>query len=1196
MGHPAPRHGRLFLLLFVFASSSTVVAAIGSENVVRYGRDVRPILSDRCFQCHGMDPGHRFADLRLDTSEGATAVRDGGAALVPGDPEASELWRRITSEDPAWQMPPPGSNRKPLAAEERDLIRRWIEDGAEYESHWAFTPPRRPAPPEVAPHPIDAFILAELHARGLQPSPPVELELALRRLFLDLTGLPPTPEELDAFLADIDAGDPDEVWSRWIDRLFAEEPYRSRYAERLASPWLDQARYADTNGIHMDAGRQMWLWRDWVLAAYRDNLPFDRFLIEQLAGDQLPEATVQQIVASGFNRNHVITDEGGAIDAEYLVEYAADRVETTSSVFLGVTMRCARCHDHKFDPFTQEDYFRLFDFFHSNDEPGLYSQRPDPKRAFEPFLEVPTEQQLARREELEAEREQIEAQLAEPTVEEQAALEEFLIGATGHFGLRHEHATVIEASSREGATLTVLEDGSVLAGGSNPDRDVHDLRLRVDGTDLRLLQLDVLGHESLPDGKPGRAENGNAVLTGFEVEVVSVADPNQRRRLELDWLWASREQRNGPFNLEGTLDDDPASVWAIQSHELDGDVVALFGTAEPFGYEGGTELHVRLGYESIYARHTFGRVRLGVASLAPEAREELPVRLGRWYHAGPFAVDADAAYATHFGPELDTELDREALFLDGELERRWTFVEGFADETLNALASGSNIHYLAREIWSPTARELEVAVGSDDGFALYIGGVRVAAREVGRGVAPDQDRAVLPLREGRNVLAFEVVNTGGSAGFWFKALEGPERLAADVVAALVDTTAWADGGAALERRVQHAWRLSRSPEYAAGLARLTELETETAELLAATPRTMVMRDRAEPRTTYLLRRGEYDKPDETRPTPAGIPGLFGELEGDATRLDLARWMTSPENPLVARVAVNRFWQLLFGRGLVATSGNFGYQGAFPTHPELLDWLAVEFVENGWNVQALLKQIVTSETYRQSPAVTAELLAADPENLWLARFPRRRLDAERLRDQALHVSGLLVEQLGGESVKPYQPEGLWREVAMNQSNTRTFERGTGDDLWRRSLYTYWKRACPPPALLTFDAPTRESCVVQRPTTNTPLQALVLWNDEQFLEAARVLAERTLVESEDDGKRLRRIFRRCTGRRPTEREVGALREALAAQRARYAEDAEDAEALASIGEAPRREGLKAAEVAAWTMVSSALLNLHATITIG
>ncbi len=1178
-------------------SGPALLAQSSSRNVL-YGRDVRPILSDRCFQCHGTEPGQRQAGLRLDQQASATAERDGTAAIVPGDSASSELWLRISSDDPEFVMPPPDSNRRPLSDEERDILRVWIDGGADYEEHWSFTVPERPPVPDAAPHPVDAYVRAALAVQGLEASPGLEPELALRRLFLDLTGLPPTPEELDAYLAELASGDPDAIWLRWVNRLFTEEPYRSRYAERMASPWLDQARYADTNGIHMDAGRQMWLWRDWVLAAYRDNKPFDEFVLEQIAGDQLPNATVEQRVASGFNRNHVITDEGGAISAEYLVEYAVDRADTTAQVFLGLTMGCARCHDHKFDPITQEDYYRLFDFFYSNDEPGLYTQQPNPRRAFEPALEVPTDEQRALQAALNTEREALDGALAAPSSEELAALDAFLAELPGRFGLRHAQAELVSAEAESDALLTLQDDGSALASGANPPKDSFELVLRTEATNLRIVQLDVLGHESLPEGRPGRAPNGNAVLSGLEVEVVSLRDPEQRRTLDFDWLWASHEQPNGPFNLEGVLDDDPKSGWAIEGHGPGGDRVALFGAGEAFGYEGGSEVRVRLAFQSVYTQHTFGRVRVGLAGLDESALDELPIKQGRWYHAGPFDVTAAEAYGARFGPEDDAQIDRSLAFPAGEAERGWTFQESYRDETLVSLTAGVNVHYLGKELWSPTERELEVAIGSDDGFALYLNGDEVAAREVPRGVAPDQDRVTLPLRRGRNVFVFKVVNTGGAAGFWFKALPGIERLGADVLAAFADGAALRDGGAALRESVTHAWRLTRSPAYAAGLARLASIDEELAVIQAAIPRTMVMRDREMPRQTYVLERGEYDKPNEERPVSGDIPGVFGGLgeDGQGSRLELARWMTSPDNPLVARVAVNRLWQLVFGRGLVPTSGDFGYQGAWPSHPELLDWLAVDFVESGWDVQQLLRTLVTSETYRQTAHATEAHLAADPDNVWLARFPRRRLDAERMRDQALYISGLLVEEFGGESVKPYQPDGLWREVAMLQSNTRTFERGMGTDLWRRSVYTYWKRACPPPSMLMFDAPTRESCVVERPTTNTPLQALVLWNDEQFLEAARVLAERTLREGTDDAERLTRMFRRCTGRSPSANESAALVETLEALRARYADGGDDAAALASVGESMTAEDLDASEVAAWTLVANALFNLHATITTG
>ncbi len=1186
------------MLLQVLSGLAPLLLPLAPGDGIRYGRDVRPILSDRCFQCHGTDAAERRADLRLDTPEGALADLGGTAAVVPGDVEGSELWRRITSHDPDEVMPPPGSNRRPLTAEEREVLRRWIEAGAPYEEHWAFVPPVRPELPAGAAHPVDAFVDRALAGQGLEAVGPLEPGPALRRLFLDLTGLPPTPEELEAHLAELETDDPDEVWERWIERLFSEEPYRTRHAERMASPWLDQARYADTNGIHMDAGRQMWLWRDWVIEAYRDNKPFDEFVVEQLAGDLLPDATLEQVVASGFNRNHVITDEGGAIDAEYLVEYAADRVDTTASVFLGLTMRCARCHDHKFDPITQEDYYRLFDFFHSNDEVGLYSQQPNPRRAFEPAIAVPTEEQAERRQQLEEERVELRERLESPGPEELAAVDAELERVLADLAVERAELRVVSAASEGGATLTVLEDGSVLASGENPGQDVHRLVLRTEARGLQLLQLDALAHASLPGGKPGRAPNGNAVLTGFEVQAVSLADPSVQRTLRFRWLWASREQENGPFNLEGALDADPASVWAIRGYDREGDASALFLCDEPFGYEGGTELRVRLGYESVYTQHTFGRVRLGAAAMDSDALASLPLKQGRWYHAGPFSVAAGEAYGADFGPEHDAELDRGLVWKDGEADRRWTFQERYLDETLVSLPAGTNVHYVAKEVWSATAREVEVSLGSDDGFALFVNGVQAAAREVARGVAPEQDRATVSLRAGRNVLCLKVVNTGGAAGFWFRAEPDEARLPGPVAGALVDPALLADEGAALRSMARDAVRRARSPEYVAGLARLEAITAELAELDAAVPRTMVMRERTERRPTFVLMRGEYDKPDTERPVTGDVPEVFGRLElgEEATRLDLARWMVAPDNPLVARVAVNRLWQMIFGRGLVATSGDLGFQGDWPSHPDLLDWLAVEFVESGWDVRHVLRTIVTSEAYRRSSHTTEALLAADPDNRWLARFPRRRLDAERLRDQALHVSGLLVEELGGESVKPYQPEGLWREVAMVQSNTRAFERGMGADLWRRSLYTYWKRACPPPTMLVFDAPTRESCVVERSVTNTPLQALALWNDEQFLEAARVLAERTLADGEDDRERLERLFLRCTARRPTAAELALLEGTLAAERERYAAAPQDALGLAEVGEAPRDGALAPEEVAAWTLVASAVLNLHATLTNG
>jgi hypothetical protein len=1196
-----PRSAVRCLALLVVGALSSGSPGQDSQSGVSFGRDIRPLLSDRCFQCHGPDSNKRQAGLRLDTFEFATKVEAWGAAIAPGRPQESELIKRISSADPGEVMPPPEAHRKALTPEEQDLLVRWVADGATYEEHWAFVPPRRQALEGAQVHPIDALVHSRLEQAGLSPSPRIEPALALRRLFLDLTGLPPTPGELDAFLAQLEEGAPEEVWRLWIARIFKEEPYASRYAERMASPWMDQARYADTSGIHMDAGRQIWPWRDWVLEAYRQNMPFDQFLTEQLAGDLLPEASVAQRVASGFNRNHVTTDEGGAIDAEYLVEYAADRVETTSSVFLGLTVGCARCHDHKFDPITQEDYYGLFAFFASNEEPGLYSQRPDPRRAFEPFLEVPSEEQAAKRLGLGDALAQARQELAEPSPEDLIALQGFRGELARQLELEWAPAEVVEARSTGGATLTVDEEGVVLSSGENPATDVQHIRLRTDATGLRLVQLDVLGHETFTKGAPGRASNGNGVLTGVKLKATSVRDPKQQQDLQVRWLWSDVDQDNEDWSLHRSLDASSDKGWAIAGHTDGAERAAFLLTDAPFGFDGGTLVDVTLEYQSIYANHVFGRIRLSLAKLADEGLASLPLSQGHWYHAGPFTPSGETSiYEQAFGPEGVATLNLDEDFEEASGKRvRWQYKEEFVDGKVTALPGGINTHYVAKEIFSPDRRSVEVSLGSDDGFVILLNGMKVADREVPRGVAPDQDRVTLDLLPGRNLLTFKVINTGGAAGFYFKALEGTECLSDDLVCALLETSARGDGGDAYTDRVNHAWRLQRSPEYKQGLSKIATLEEELTALEGGIARTMVMRERAEPRPTFVLERGQYDHANEERPVSPRIPVVFGDLPSDgerSSRLDLARWMTSPQNPLVARVAVNRLWQLVFGTGLVVSSGDFGFQGNWPSHPELLDWLAVEFVESGWDVQGLLTTIMTSETYRQSSAVRPEVLEIDPQNRLLAHYPRRRLEAELLRDQALYTAGLLVEQLGGPSVKPYHPEGLWREVAMLQSNTRIYERGEGDDLWRRSLYTYWKRACPPPSMMTFDAPTREACVIKRATTNTPLQALVLWNDEQFVEAARVLAERTLQAGKSDSAALDEMFRRCTGRHPSEREAGLLLEALADHRERYRGGLEDAAELISVGERPTATDVDPGELAAWTMLASALLNLHATITQG
>ncbi len=1159
----------------------------------RYDREIRPILSDRCFRCHGPDGAKRQAGLRLDLFEVATAPRGKRPpAIVPGRPDESELWRRINEGDPDEQMPPPQSNKRLLSPDEKDLVRRWIVAGAAYEPHWSLVPPRRPALPEVrradwCRNDVDRFILATLEREGIAPSPDADRETLLRRVFLDLTGLPPTPEELDAFLAD----DRPDAYERWVDRLLAEEPYRTRYAERMATPWLDAARYADTCGIHTDAGRSIWPWRDWVLAAYRENLPFDRFLTEQLAGDLLPDATVEQRIASGFNRNHVTTDEGGAIAQEYLVEYAVDRASTTGSVFLGLTLGCARCHEHKFDPISQEEFYRFYAFFDSIDEPGLYSQLTDSKRAFEPFLKVPAPEQETEVASLEERASRERRDLDAPAPEEDARRGAFFEELPKRVVLSWEASSLVAVKSAGGATLAVQTDGSVLASGENPDQDEHAITLRTDATGLRLLAIEALPDPSLPQGRVGRAFNGNAVLTGVVAEAASAADSERRQTIHFDWAWADHEQADGDFGVVNVLDAGDELGWAMDAHRLAGGRVALLVPREPIGFEGGTQLTVRLQYRSAYAKHALGRVRLRVARLSEDALALLPVATSAWYLVGPFPAESrEAAFATAFGPETGATVDLATNFGFGN--QFWHQGVGLADGRLNNdLPQGLNASYVARMLFVPSARKIDLSLGTDDGFRLFLDGREIASREIDRALAADQDRASLDLDAGVRSIVLKVVNTGGFAGFYYRAERPSDELSGDLVAALLPEVS---RSAELNRRLSRAWRLHFSPVYRERSERLAAIERRLTELDAAIPRTMVMKELEQQRETYVLKRGHYDHPDKSRPVTRGVPAALGTLPEGAPvyRLGLAQWMTSPANPLVARVAVNRLWDLVFGTGLVRTSEDFGHQGEWPSHPELLDWLAVEFRESGWDVKGMMRRLVTSRTYRQSSRARPELRGRDPDDRWLHFFPRRRLSAEQIRDGALYVSGLLVEQTGGPSDKPSQPEGLWQEVAMPASNTRLFERGSGAELWRRSLYTYWKRACPPPSLQTFDAPTRESCTIRRPTTNTPLQALVLWNDEQYVEAARALAERALASHSGDRERLTEMFRRCTSHEPDTIDVETLEAALQRFRERYRRAPDDAAKLIAVGESALPEDVDAAELAAWTLIASAVLNLDAT----
>jgi len=1159
--------------------------------IVRYDRDIRPLLSDRCFVCHGRDEKQRRAELRLDDPAGALAERENGAALVPGDPDASELWLRVTHASPKKRMPPESSRKKALNDDEQALLKRWIEQGARYEPHWSFVPPTRPPVPAVkheawCRNEIDRFVAAKLEEQGVEPGPEADRATQLRRLFLELTGLPPTPEERAAFLAD---ARPD-AYEQWVDKLLDEEPWRSRFAERMATPWLDAARYADTCGIHTDAGRQIWPWRDWLLQALRDHMPFDQFVVKQLAGDLLPGATDADRIASGFHRNHVTTDEGGAIAEEYLVEYAVDRVATTGSVFMALTLGCARCHDHKYDPITQRDFYSLFAFFNSIEEPGLYSQLPDSNRAFEPAMKVANAAQREEEAQLDANLERARAALAEEPPQEREEEAKFVAGQAARSGVAWAPLELVRATARGGATLAPQPDGSLLASGPNPAQDDFEIVVRTQAEGLRLLRLDALTDPSL-NGRVGRAFNGNAVVSGVELVATSLADPKQQQPVRFTWAWADVEQQDGDYRVVDVLDPDPFG-WAVAAHQQEGERSLLLLAEQPFGFAGGSELRVTLQFRSIYAEHSLGRVRLGAATIADAALDALPTAQGGWHVAGPFAVaDRAAVFDATFGPEQERRLDRKKKF--GPSDAAWRFDATAVDGVVNDLPGGViGVDYVARRLFAPSARRVEASLGSDDSFRLYLDGKEIAANKVDRPAAADQERIAFDLPAGEHLLVIAVGNTGGPSAFYWRGLARAGELAGALVASLFPAEA---RPAKLAAALHEAWKQDYSPGWRERREKVAQLEQQRAAIEARLPQTMVMKEAMAPRPAFVLKRGEYDKPDAEQPVGRAVPAALGALPPDApkNRLGLAQWLVSKEQPLVARVAVNRWWELLFGTGIVATSEDFGYQGEWPSHPELLDWLAVEFRDGGWDVRALVRRLVTSATFRQSSQTRPDVRARDPQDRWLAWYPRRRLDAEQLRDQALYVSGLLVERLGGPSAKPYQPDGLWQEVAMPASNTRFFVRGQGDELWRRSLYTYWKRACPPPSLQTFDAPTREFCTIRRTPTSTPLQALVLWNDEQFVEAARALATRTLHEAGDDAARLARMHLRCTSREPDRDEAARLAAALAKFRARYGADVAAAKQLVEVGEAPTDAALPPEELAAWTLVASALLQLDATI---
>ncbi|HYG77071.1 MAG TPA: PSD1 and planctomycete cytochrome C domain-containing protein [Planctomycetota bacterium] len=1018
----------LLLSLLVWTAAAALASSPKDSapipETIQFNRDVRPILSENCFNCHGPDKNSRKAKLRLDTYEGATTDLDGNIPVVPGKLEKSELYKRVISKDPEEVMPPPKSEHK-LSPRQIGILKKWIEQGAKWEKHWAFIAPVQPPVPKPGfagwtKNPIDAFLAARLEQEGLKPSPEAPKHTLIRRATLDLTGLPPTPQEVDAFLAD---NSPD-AYEKLVDRLLASP----HYGERMALDWLDVARYADTNGYHIDNGRDMTRWREWVIEAFNTNKPFDQFTIEQLAGDLLPNATIDQQIASGFNRNHMINFEGGAIPEEYHTAYIVDRVNTTTTVWMGLTVACAQCHDHKYDPITQKEFYQLYAFFNNVPEKGLDGNKGNS----EPMIKTPTREQQAEIDRHTALIRELEAKLTGPMPEVDAAQAKWEESEAGNEA--KVDWSVLEAAemkSAGGATLAKADDHSVRATGTNPASDTFTFNSAA-AKEVTAIRLEALPDDALNAKGPGRSENGNFVMTSFKVSA-------EGKAVKIKSATADFSQKD--FPITSAIDTKPGTGWAIHP-EVGKAHTAVFELDKAL--PAGTPLSITLEFKSQFGQHVIGRFRLSATDAKNPQGSKTPENIR--------AIIALAA-----------------------------------DKRSDAQKAELRSYY--RSTHSNALKEINAQIAS-------------------------------------------------------------------------------------EKKT------------------LAELEKKITT-------TMVMKEMPQPRETFMLMRGQYNNKGEkvTAATPASLPPF--PADAPKNRLGFAKWLVDPAHPLASRVTVNRYWQMYFGTGLVKTSEDFGSQGELPSHQDLLDWLATEFIRTGWDIKKLQRLIVTSAAYKQSTAVTPELLTRDAENRLLARGARHRLQAEFIRDQALAASGLLNRQIGGQSVSPYQPPGLWEEL-MSRSDgknwtAQTYVQSHGPDLYRRTMYTFWKRTSPPPSLNTFDAPDRETCTVRRARTNTPLQALVLMNDPTYVEASRKLAERLMTEGgASAADRITLGFRLVTARKPSDKERAVLQRIFDQQLAVYSKNKDAATKLLTVGESPRNEKLDVSELAAWTVVANTLLNLDETVT--
>ena len=1079
---------KLQLTIIVLAALSLTIFSTSyrasAQKPIDFNREIRPILSDNCFSCHGPDDQQRKAKLRFDTKEGAFAKT---GVIIAGDANNSRLMKRITSTNPDTVMPPPESGHK-LTPLQIDSFKRWIEEGAKWNEHWAFTAPKKNDPPTVqnsawVRNPIDNFILARLEKENLKPSPEADKTTLIRRLSYDLTGLPPTTEEVDNFLSD----NSPNAYEKVVDRLLASP----RYGERFAMYWMDIARYADTHGFHIDSQREMYPWRDWVIKSFNENKPYNQFIVEQLAGDLLPNATLDQKIGSGFNRNHMINFEGGAIPEEYQTEYVIDRVETTSNAFMALTMGCARCHTHKYDPISHKEFYQFAAFFNSVPEVGLDGRDGNAK----PFLALPTSEQKSIQDRLTATIKAKEKLLDEKVIApDQTAWEKQFVGK-------------IAEAPREGLIAHYEFDGSL------SDVSGHYLH-------ARRLQ----GNPDFQAGKIGRGASfdGDTQVTFGNI----IAKENSAPFTITGWY---RANKNLPITLFQKLDN-------------------------------------------------------------PERRQGFEVTLDGWQLVG---IQRRAAKMTI----------RFAANKDSAIEVKTRTVVNVVDRGLVTISyDGSGKAAGVKVFLDEKPMELEIIKDNLAGSFGNEADFQIGNKKFGRpfnGVIDD-------LRFYNRVLSNKEI----------------EQLATHYPIQTYLSGVYGQLSKDEKESVRNYFLTYSSPEnLKAEYTALNQLKKEKTALEKQIVTTMVMSEMEKPRDTFILGRGDYrNKTEKVTPGVLAVLPAINSKNKIPNRLDLAKWLVEPSHPLTARVAVNRFWQLFFGLGIVKTSEDFGSQGEPPVHAELLDWLAVSFRDgnadlglgiaeskaapqsailnpklNAWDTKALHRLIVTSATYRQTSKTNSELKEKDPENRLLARGSRYRLQGEVIRDTALTASGLMNPEIGGKSVFPYQPPGLWEEMAFGDGFTaQTYVPSKGKDLYRRSMYSFWKRTVPPAAMSTFDAPDREKCVVRRPVTNTPLQALITMNDPTYIEAARVLATKALMQGKDFNARIIFAFRKATARQPSVQEVNLLRDLLSQQMTNFTKNRQAAEQLIKVGETPNDGKIDASELAAWTMVVSAILNLDEVVT--